>query len=400
MSYNKETGMYEGYIYCITNNINGKQYIGQTSTTIERRFISHKSRASHNSNQYIHNAMRSYGIENFTVKEIECISHDQLSKLYDELDRLEIHYISLYKTLNPHGYNNTIGGRKNDGFQIRKRKVFQFSLQGDLIEEYSNLKEASDITGFDKTGISKCCLLEINSSYGYVWRYQDTLQEYNGYVSDLIQDNDIKVSFSGQHIVKSIIQYDLDGNVIQQFKNINDIIIQCNGKYTKDGIYRCCRGVISIHQGYVWRYANDPFDKYSIKQRTLSKETIKTKSIVQYDALLNVVSEFENINCIDFLDEKQKKNVICCCEGKAIKSYGYIWRFKDDDIFKYKTQRARYRSVVMLTKDGQFVQKFSTAKEAADYVNGDRSCIIKCCKGIRLGTHKGYKWKYLEEFEV
>lgn len=32
MSYNKETGMYEGYIYLATNVINNKKYVGQTIT--------------------------------------------------------------------------------------------------------------------------------------------------------------------------------------------------------------------------------------------------------------------------------------------------------------------------------------------------------------------------------
>ena len=34
MSYNKETGMYEGYIYKIVNDINDKVYIGHTQKTI------------------------------------------------------------------------------------------------------------------------------------------------------------------------------------------------------------------------------------------------------------------------------------------------------------------------------------------------------------------------------
>lgn len=34
MSFNKDTGMYEGYIYLITNKVNGKGYIGQTNRTV------------------------------------------------------------------------------------------------------------------------------------------------------------------------------------------------------------------------------------------------------------------------------------------------------------------------------------------------------------------------------
>ena len=41
MSYNKETGMWEGFIYKITNDINDKVYIGQTTQTVEDRFKQH-----------------------------------------------------------------------------------------------------------------------------------------------------------------------------------------------------------------------------------------------------------------------------------------------------------------------------------------------------------------------
>ena len=63
LSYNKEPGMYEGYIYLITNKINNKKYIGQTTRTIKIRISDHFSNLY--KNYAITNAIKKYGKENF-----------------------------------------------------------------------------------------------------------------------------------------------------------------------------------------------------------------------------------------------------------------------------------------------------------------------------------------------
>lgn len=87
-------------IYKITNLINQKIYIGQ-STDIESRWEDHKF-YSQKENTAIQAAFKKYGISNFSFEIIE-----ECRK--EELDAKEIYWIAKYDTYN-NGYNLTKGG--------------------------------------------------------------------------------------------------------------------------------------------------------------------------------------------------------------------------------------------------------------------------------------------------
>ena len=94
-------------IYKITNKINGKVYIGQ-STKIERRWKNHKKDAFwKNGPDYeypLYRAIRKYGLENFSFVVLEeCQICD--------LNQREIYYIALYQSnKRENGYNQDDGG--------------------------------------------------------------------------------------------------------------------------------------------------------------------------------------------------------------------------------------------------------------------------------------------------
>ena len=71
MSFNKDTNKYEGYIYLINNNINGKQYIGQTISTIKHRWGQHTSCRNGHHNMQVVAAINKYRKENFSINEIK-----------------------------------------------------------------------------------------------------------------------------------------------------------------------------------------------------------------------------------------------------------------------------------------------------------------------------------------
>ena len=95
-----------GFIYKITNTINGKSYIGQTIQNVKERFYQHCATKCSKavSNMAIHRAIKKYGKSNFTVEVIEEIDSANLN------DR-ERYWIKCYNSYN-NGYNSTKGGQE------------------------------------------------------------------------------------------------------------------------------------------------------------------------------------------------------------------------------------------------------------------------------------------------
>lgn len=90
-------------VYRITNKVNGKQYIGQTTMTSKERFNGHCSLKS-GTTSAVKSAIQKYGRENFSFIVLsEC-------KSKEELDAAEIFWIDYYQTSAPIGYNLAKGG--------------------------------------------------------------------------------------------------------------------------------------------------------------------------------------------------------------------------------------------------------------------------------------------------
>lgn len=253
MGYNKETGMYEGYIYCIENLINGKRYIGYTKNDIETRWQQHLSKTHHKADHSIlHLAIDKYQECNFDIYPIKVLECSTIDELLEQLKLSEQEYIKTYNTLTPNGYNILRGGESVPINRITF--VYQYTMDGEYLKSFNSLTEAIQANGFDdnpKGGKILSCLYGSHCAFGYLWDRtlnEDVLQLYLQY-----QEDRYKHKHRGR-----VIQFDLDMNIITIYSSIAEASRQTG--LPGNSIYAACilrRKKTHIYAGYIWMYEDE-----------------------------------------------------------------------------------------------------------------------------------------------
>lgn len=208
-----------GYIYCITNIINNKKYVGKTVSTIEKRWKEHchDSKKLKLEKRPLYTAFTKYGIENFKIQELEFVEDDT------KISEREVYWISKLNTYGKYGYNATKGGDgkivydhnrilklynqgyssikihlelgcdrttvlnvlRANGFKSRGRskRIEQLDLDGNYIQTFDSIKEAGTwlieqgVTSFINChkAIYQVCINNRKNAYGFRWVYKNTL---------------------------------------------------------------------------------------------------------------------------------------------------------------------------------------------------------------------------------
>jgi len=203
-----------GLIYCATNSVNGKVYIGLTRKALKIRISGHLAVSKAEKRKLFQNAIRKYGIESFVWEILEeCFSKEDLMQK-------EIFYIEKYQAYNKEkGYNLSYGGegcgrvtpetrnkisasgkgrrvsketRQKQSESHKKRyenlrsrgikwltrldngkEVQQLNLGGEVIKEFSAIAQASRESGLSVSHISDVCRGVQKTAGGFIWRFKN-----------------------------------------------------------------------------------------------------------------------------------------------------------------------------------------------------------------------------------
>jgi len=207
-------------IYKITNDINGKIYIGQTIQSTKMRWLGHLH-SSKDKLSAIDSAIKKYGRENFSVQTID------YGNSIDELNEKEIFWIAFLRSTSPNGYNISSGGfnrftsdeskRKSSETHKarqaihgnpRSKRVYQYTLDGIFVAEYKSMREAARLCGMHGNAIASVCRGEHYYCGDYRWTTQKgvlsdaptksfRLIEHNGVLKTMKQwSNEMGIPYS------------------------------------------------------------------------------------------------------------------------------------------------------------------------------------------------------------
>ena len=196
--------MKEGIIYKATNVATGEVYIGATTINLKDRINDHYNKAIKDYGYKFQNAIRDYGIENFTWEQIDT------AKDPNELALKESNYI--------------------------KKLIYQYNLTGELESTFQSLEEASKSSSISVESISHACVGDRKTSNGFYWTYTSTF--------DLKED--IRK--------KKVIQYNYEGELVKVFDSISEASKAT--EINKSSIAKCCRGERKKAGDFIWKFSN------------------------------------------------------------------------------------------------------------------------------------------------
>lgn len=292
---------YKAYIL-IDPTTNIPRYVGITSRALEKRFSDHlqdiKSRPKlnlHKTNWFL-----------LLKKENKAPIIKQIAE-FDSLEKakqFEINYISKYKE--KYKLINQTKGGDFPGFNINSREVIlakdttrpisQYNILGEHIADYEITEDAKRALGLKNKAcshITQCCRGKRSCAYGYIWRYKE----------DSLGD----ISFINPKtlLFNKLVQYDLEGNKIKEFKSYKEASLEIGDHSHGANIEAVIYGLQKECKGFKWKlepkyvyYNQELLNKIMNRKHSEyknSKHNYSNYKIYKYDINMQLVKTYNSI---------------------------------------------------------------------------------------------------------
>ena len=378
MSYNKETGMYEGWIYIIQSVKSENTYVGQTMQNPQRRWKEHIRDCFVNQiRNPLYDEFIKYGIDSFYMDPIRKIECNTKQELKNELNILERYYIAAYDSFH-NGNNSTKGGA---GFLGCGNPTVAYNKEGDYICETDTAIEMSERFGISVDIVVKCCSGIMIPRGDYIFRYKGDAFDKYGIIPNESRNAPVYC-------------FDNRGNFLKHYDRLKDAADDLGLNY---GAVRAAFQNNRIYHGFYFN-SHKSFDYQKKRGKSIKVDLYNSDN-------RKLLGSFESISDgLIFLNKDNPyacvTSVMKCLNGKRKTAYGYSWKRHGEPI--EETDHIRLASVMrpvnVYDLNDNYVNVFPSQLIAAKMLGCDPPSVNACLKKRHRST-KGYKFFYSNDFE-
>lgn len=182
---------------------------------------------------------------------------------------------------------------------------------------------------------------------------------------------------------RKISQYKISGEFIKTYDSIQEAIDETG----LGNIANAVCGIIKYCGDFQWRYYNGSYEN-------IDPVETKEKTVYQYDLQGNLLKVWKSASIAskEFSNpEAARSSIYNVCNNITRQAYGYYWSFKRK--FEYN-EYIKTKAVARYDDNGNFIESYSSLKEAATSVGlKDGTAISNCIRG-KSKHAKGFRWRF------
>ena len=355
-------------VYETTNLVNNKIYVGLHKTINPDVFDGYLGNGVlyNQPNTYEHArtafqyAIKKYGVKNFKRKVLAVF--DTLQEASD----LEEQIVNENFLARDDVYNMVLGGL--GGYFISNRiKVYQYDLEGNFLREYESFAEAG---------------MKLNCSYTSISvgvRHKSKIKN-SFWSTDKVEKLDLSNYNLGLNHSIQVYLYDLEGNFIEGFKSLKEIVAKMHT--TPNKVKECC---------YFGNVFKKEYYLSFIKDSTYSKARniyIQTRPVYRYNSDGSFSKEYK---AQYEAEQENNTNITKAIRLKTPDKNGYLWALVKLENYNKPREKNQKRKVGKYDLEGNLVYIYDSAT-AAEKENG--TAVWHALRDP-WRTHKNHKYKYL-----
>lgn len=201
-----------------------------------------------------------------------------------------------------------------------------------------------------------------------------------------------RIKIENNHTGKPLIQYDIKGNLIKEWKSAAEVE-RILGYYAEN-ISSCCLKKTNSSHGFIWKFK----DYQLIDDDIISaNKSLRMSEVRQYNLTGKLLNTFSNVKEASQLTNINEKIIRQGCNKNIKIAAGFIWKFKNETLIMSEhlnKKDLQIKQINLTTKEEKLWDNVYQAIKTLNLSKHASKIIYNVCDG-KKNDYLGDKWEWV-----